>query len=437
MRCVWCLLLCVVQVCSIATFAASLGIESVLELGVETEAGKVYQLESSTDLQTWVPREAWFIGDGNRFVSRVGAVDGAEMFRLTDNSWVNLDQEVESLRSTANVPGLALGIIKEGKLYGIGVAGTRKFGVDAPITLDDKWHQGSITKSMTATLAGLLVEDGIISWDTTIGEVFPERVATMASGWSDITLRQLLAHSAGVPGDLSLDGIWMRLWNFGGTPLEGRHLLLDELLDENLVFTPGTSYEYSNAGYAIAGAMMETLVGKPWEALITERLFEPLGMSSAGFGAPATPRHLDQPLGHAGDRTNPVIYDGGVNSDNPPAIAPGATVHCSLIDLMRYVTLHLRGARGEPALLLTAPTFNALHTDAFGFGYAMGWGVANRTWAGGDALTHTGSNTQWFTNIWIAPEVNWAVVVCMNFGGTDAFTLSDTVVGHAISTYGP
>lgn len=425
------------QACSVVTFAATLGIESVLELGVETEAGKVYQLESSTDLQSWVPREAWFVGDGNRFYSRVGSVDGAEMFRLTDNPWVNLDQEVESLRSTANVPGLAMGIIKEGKLYGIGVAGTRKFGVDAPITLADKWHHGSITKSMTATLAGLLVEDGIISWDTTIGEVFPERVSTMASGWSDITLRQLLAHSAGVPGDLNLDGIWIRLWNFGGTPLQGRQLLLDELLDESLVFTPGTNYEYSNAGYAIAGAMMEALVGKPWEALITERLFEPLGMSSAGFGAPATPRHVDQPLGHGGDRTNPVIYDGGVNSDNPPAIAPGATVHCSLIDLMRYVTLHLRGAREEPTLLLNSPTFTALHSDAFGFGYAMGWGIANRTWAGGDALTHTGSNTQWFTNIWIAPEVNWAVVVCINFGGTDAFTSSDTVVGHAISYHGP
>lgn len=423
--------------CYFSSLAATLGIESVLELGVETEAGKVYQLESSTDLQTWVPREVWFIGDGNKVYSRVGAVDGAAMFRLTDTSWVNLDQEVESLRSTANVPGLALGIIKEGKLYGIGVAGTRKFGVDAPITLDDKWHQGSITKSMTATLAGILVEEGTINWTTTIGEVFPERVAGMASGWADISLKQLLAHSAGVPGDLNVDGIWTRLWNFGGTPLEGRRLLLDELLDESLVFTPGTSYEYSNAGYAIAGAMMETLLGKPWEVLITERLFEPLGLSSAGFGAPATPRHLDQPLGHGGDRTNPSIYDGGVNSDNPPAIAPGATVHCSIIDLMRYVSLHLSGARGEPTLLLTSPTFTALHTDAFGFGYGMGWGVANRTWAGGDALTHTGSNTQWFTNIWIAPEVNWAVVVCMNFGGTDAFTSSDTVVGHAISNYGP
>jgi CubicO group peptidase (beta-lactamase class C family) len=146
---------------------------------------------------------------------------------------------------------------------------------------------------------------------------------------------------------------------------------------------------------------------------------------------------VDQPLGHGGDRTNPVIYDGGVNSDNPPAIAPGATVHCSLIDLMRYVTLHLRGAREEPTLLLTSPTFTALHSDAFGFDYGMGWGIANRTWAGGDALTHAGSNTQWLTNIWIAPEVNWAVVVCINFGGTDAFASSDTVVGHAISNHGP
>ncbi|HKJ90917.1 MAG TPA: serine hydrolase domain-containing protein, partial [Oceanipulchritudo sp.] len=293
-----------------------------------------------------------------------------------------------------------------------------------------------ITKSMTATLAATMVEDGLIQWETTLGSVFPEKVGAMSGEWANVTLKQLLANASGAPNNLNSSGIWNTLWNFNGLPRDGRLLLLDELTPQPLRFAPATGYEYSNAGFALAGLMLEEVANSTWEDLMRERLFEPLGMKSGGFGVPATPRHLDHPVGHGGTVGNPTIFDPAANADNPPAIGPAATAHASILDLARYAQAHLRGDR-EGGPVLPKATWEFLHTQAFGNSYALGWNVLNRSWAGGDALTHTGSNTQWYTNIWIAPEVNWACIVCTNFGGTNAFQMTDQVILWAINNHGP
>lgn len=305
------------------------------------------------------------------------------------------------------------------------------------MTLHDKWHHGSLTKSMTATLAAVLVEEGVINWTTTVGEVFPEKVSAMAGGWSGVTLRHLLSNTSGAPGDLSGGGIWTDLWNFEGLPEAGRELLLDRVTARAPQFAAGEGYEYSNAGFAIAGHMLEKVAGQPWEELMLEKLFRPLGMHGAGFGPPATPRHLDHPVGHSGSASNPTIWDPGRDADNPPAIGPAATVHASIPDMVRYVQLHLRGARGEPTVLLSTGSFTVLHASAFGNDYALGWLALDRPWAGGRTLHHTGSNTQWYTNIWIAPDANWACIVSINFGGTQSFEKTDRIVGYLTSLYGP
>jgi CubicO group peptidase (beta-lactamase class C family) len=125
----------------------------------------------------------------------------------------------------------------------------------------------------------------------------------------------------------------------------------------------------------------------------------------------------------------------GIEADNPAAIGPGGTVHCSLPDMARYVAFHLAGARGEGTLLKPA-TFAKLYTEVAEQGYALGWGVASRPWAGGKTLQHTGSNTQWFSNVWIAPNRNWAIVVLTNYGGKSAFEATDSVVARMIQEWG-
>ena len=245
----------------------------------------------------------------------------------------------------------------------------------------------------------------------------------------------LLTNSGGAPNDLNSSGIWSQLWNHTGTPEEQRLFLVEAVTALPPRFEPGTSYEYSNAGFAMAGAMLERVAGLSWEDLITEKLFKPLGMKTAKFGPPATPRYIDQPWGHTLLGSTPQPVAPGTAADNPPGIGPAATVNCSLPDFARYVAFHLAGTREEGGFLQSA-TYEKLYAPVHN-NYAMGWVVGSRAWADGITYSHTGSNTQWFTNVWIAPNRNWAIVVVTNIGGNDAFLVTDSVVGAMINRFIP
>lgn len=409
--------------------------DPALAVTVSTEIGKVYNLERSSDTASWSPWQSFILGDGGE-ASWVAALDGEGAYaRTVSNPVVDVSGTLASLRSTWQVPALAAAVVKNGELVGIGATGNRRFGVDAPVTLNDKWHHGSITKSMTATLAAIMVEAGIVEWTTTVGNAFPARVSAMGAGWSDVTLEQLLANSGGVPGGVVTNEIWATIFNFQGTPKQGRELLVDLTTVRDLEYTPETQYVYSNFGFAIAGAMLETIAGKPWEDLMRELLFAPLGMTSAGFGPPATPRQLDQPFGHSGTAASPTVWPPADSADNPAGIGPAGTVHATILDMARYIAFHLAGSQGETDLLLSQATFAKLHTDAYGFGYARSWSVFDTAWSGDGTLQHTGSNTQWYTNIWIMPEKNWACVVSINFGGTNAFEATNAGVSQMIAQF--
>jgi CubicO group peptidase (beta-lactamase class C family) len=167
-------------------------------------------------------------------------------------------------------------------------------------------------------------------------------------------------------------------------------------------------------------------------------LFKPLGMTSAGFGMPATLGKADQPWGHTRKLLlwlEPVKP--GIQADNPAAIGPGGTVHGSLSDLAKYAMFHLRGDR-EGHVLLKREGFQKLHTRFAAEGdYAFGWIVLPRGWGGGDVLMHNGSNTMNFTVMWLAPQRDFAVIVCTNYGGDDAAMIVDKVVGTLIQKYLP
>src|SRR6185503_3593478 len=147
-------------------------------------------------------------------------------------------------------------------------------------------------------------------------------------------------------------------WSHKGTPVEQRMTLVEGVITKPPVSKPGTTYLYANAGFAIAGAMAEALSDKPWEDLMRQRIFDPLGMKAAGFGAPGDAASLDQPRGHRADGT-PVHP--GPGADNPAAIGPGGTVHCAIEDWAKFIAFHLAASRGECTFLKPA-TVAKLHT---------------------------------------------------------------------------
>ncbi len=286
--------------------------------------------------------------------------------------------ELEPIRAKQNVPALGAAAIRAGEVVALGVTGVRRAGGEEKVTDDDLWHLGSCTKAMTATLIARLVERGDMDWDTTFAEAFPELKDGMDAAWHTVTVEQLLQNRAGAPHDLSADGLWGRLWSHTGTPMEARRELLLGVTARPPEYEPGSKNVYSNAGFAMAGHMAETITRVPWEALMQREVFVPLGMSSAGFGAPGSAEAVDQPRGHQGAK--PV--EPGPGSDNPVAIGPAGIVHASLGDWSKFVAVHLKGARGEETGYLKPETFAKLHAPGGGEVRVMRWAGASRRAAG-------------------------------------------------------
>lgn len=324
----------------------------------------------------------------------------------------SVDQQLaEILTNAEHVPGIAAAAVKDGEIVAAGVAGIRKTGHSEKVTLDDRFHLGSCTKSMTASLAAMLVRDGKLRWESTPAEFFPD--IRIHEGYRAATLRQLLSHTGGTPQDVP-GRLWSRLWKAEGPEPEQRMILVRGILSQAPAYPPGQGFAYSNAGYSIAGAMIEKASGSAFDELIRSRLFDPLGMKSAGFGAPATPGAVDQPYGHHLHNGKLVAVNPVPSGDNPPAITPAGRVHATILDFAKYASFHLGGVKDAP---LADKDLEILHRHVPpSEDHALGWVRARRPWAGGTALTHTGTNTMFFAVAWLAPERNFAAVAACNSG---------------------
>jgi CubicO group peptidase (beta-lactamase class C family) len=315
-----------------------------------------------------------------------------------------------------NLPGMAGAVVSNGDVVALGVAGVRTRGKPEKIATTDRFHIGSDTKAMTAMLCGILVDEGKLKWSQTLGDTFPELKRSMNPQYQAVTLEQLLNQRGGAPGALEEDPLWGKLWSHKGTPTSARRLLLQGVTSKPPEATPGEKFIYSNAGYSIAGYMAEKVTGKSWEDLIREKIFRPLGMTTAGFGAPGTRAKKDQPRGHNAGGT-PV--EPGPRADNPVAIGPAGIVHCSIGDWAKFAAANLPSAKTK---LVKPETLKKLHSPVPGDPpYAMGWIISdNQPWAGGPALTHAGSNTMWYAVAWLAPKKDFAVLVACNQANAEA-----------------
>lgn len=329
------------------------------------------------------------------------------------------DQTLEAIRKKYDLPGLAVVVVNDCQICDRGAVGVRKLGDETPITTNDVFHIGSCTKSMTATVAAMLIQKGKLRWDTTIAEIFPELKGKMDKQYQAVTVEQLLQHRGGLPKEPPPEA-WRRAWVEKGTPTQQRREFIKAVLAQPPAAAPGTKMIYSNQGYAIVGAMLEKITGEDYETLMREKLFKPLHMDTAGFGPPGTIGKVDEPWGH----TKKFLITMPVQLDNPPGIAPAGRVHCSLDDLARFVMFHLKCGTNS---LLKPEMIEKLHTPPPGVklgdpneSYACGWVVVQRGWADGTALMHDGSNTMWYVVMWLAPKKHFAVIAATNIAGSGA-----------------
>jgi len=336
---------------------------------------------------------------------------------------------LDSIRAANDLPALGAAIVAGDSIVALEVVGYRRAGDSTHATKNDLFHIGSDTKAMTAGLLGLLVDKGRLKWSSTLGELFPELAGAMRPEYRSLQVHELLSHQSGLVPNPTVS---FR----DGTPRAQRTAFLRWVLSQPPATTRG-KYAYANSNYIVAGAIAEKLFDGDYETLVVDRLLGPLGIRSVGFGAAGARGAVDQPWGHTDNAGRVTPISPGPDADNPPVFGPAGRVHLTSADWATWIRTVLRASRGGPSPW-SAETAKALVTPDVAVdattGYAFGWLVTKRPWAGssGRALTHAGSNTANFAVAWVAPEANFAVLVVTNHGGNKAAQATDAVAGRLI-----
>jgi CubicO group peptidase (beta-lactamase class C family) len=348
----------------------------------------------------------------------------------------SLDALLEPHLAKHGLPAVAAAVTVGGKVVAAGAAGTRKAGAKLPVTVNDRFHLGSDTKAMTALLAAMLVEAEKLRWDSTVAEVFPELADKMDSGLKGVTLEQLLSHTSGIPGDnKAFKELLEQSLAQDGNLDELRYWLVKHWAPQPLPVKPGTTFAYANMNYVLAGAMIERAGGgKTWEELVTERVFTPLELRSAGLGPQATLGRIDAPLGHELIDGKAKAFLAGPNGDNPLVLGPAGTAHMSVLDFARWASWHAGEGKRGPNLVRPETLKKKLHAMVISTPeikdpapgtprsgkYGLGWGQLSMAWAPEPLLFHGGSNGKNIAHVWVEPKRDLAMVLVTNIGGKKA-----------------
>ncbi|MGH7291447.1 MAG: serine hydrolase domain-containing protein, partial [Myxococcota bacterium] len=345
----------------------------------------------------------------------------------------SLDTTLEPYLARYALPALAAAVVRDGEVIAAGAVGTRRIGTQASVTIDDRFHLGSDTQAMTALLAAMDVEAGTLRWDSTVAEVLPEMRLQMDPRLRGVTLTQLLSHTSGVPADNPAVIDLIDKWSVRDGNLDVlRAGLIGEWVALPLANPPGATFTYANMNYVLVGVMLERISGRTWDELITERVFTPLGLRSAGLGPQSSLGRVDAPLGHAVVDGKTTAFLAGPDGDNPAILGPAGIAHMSVLDFARWAGWNAgEGKRGPQ--LVQAETMRTLHTKVISMarpdappgtppsgGYGLGWGELEVDWAPAPLLFHGGSNGKNLAHIWVEPSRDLAIVLMTNISNPQA-----------------
>lgn len=332
---------------------------------------------------------------------------------------VELEDSIAAIQRDSEVPGLIAGCcFVDGKQIVI-ASGLRNAMKSAVFLPTDPVHLGSITKSMTATLIALAVQEGDLSWETTLEEVFPlEFDDAKTKHWADVTIESLLHHMSGASHITPWALLHIKAPN--NARESRRELLRWQIQMERPPVTNGfCKYQYSNGGYAILGHVLETIYDLEWEKIIAERLFDPLDIQGYGFGVVEPNEEMPiPPVGHrkAGGQWSPIA------KDNLPPLGPAGRVFMPLSEFPKYLSVHFRVQHDHspfPNLGLSQENLKHLHRvveeSLVGDSeYACGWIPLKRKWSSGDILYHNGSNTYWYAVAFVALDEGMSFFAAAN-----------------------
>jgi CubicO group peptidase (beta-lactamase class C family) len=310
----------------------------------------------------------------------------------------------------------------------VSVFGRRRANLSPEVRADDIWLAGSVTQAMTAALYARLAEGNRANWRTRTPDLFPDLKTHPA--WAEVAIEDFLQHRSGVSDAPVTTETFLATATVDERPLDVQRTEVARLiLSEPPQGTPG-QYAFANANYVLVGAAIERITRGLWERAISGEMFTPLGMTSAGFGAPVG---SGAAWGHQmlGARAVPIAPTG--IADDPPVFGPSARVHLSLADYAAFLRVFV----GQSDYLSVDSLRRiADPRTASGDGQGLGWSVlGNRAWAKGPVLSQQSSGGFWAANIAVAPARGVAVAAVCNAGGGPAAIATERFMLTLIQPY--
>lgn len=320
---------------------------------------------------------------------------------------------IDSLRLQRHMPGLAVGIIKDGKVILQDGFGYRDVAQKLPVTVNTQFAIGSSTKAFTAAAVGILADRGLLDWEKPVIQYMPDFKLHDPFATREMTPIDLLCHRSGLPRH---DLMWY------GAPFS-RTEIYQRLayLQPNKSFR--TTFQYNNLMFLTAGVLVERLSGKSWEQFIQDEIFNPLGMRQANCSIKTLAAHAEPALGYQVKNKKPVFMP----YRNLDAIGPAGSINADVQDMLKWVSLHLNSGKVEGREIISEAGLAAMHApqmlmpdegmastngELYAPAYGLGWMIYRHK---GIKIVEHGGNIDGFSAlVYMAPEKDLGIVILSN-----------------------
>lgn len=339
-----------------------------------------------------------------------------------------LTQKIESLQKKSGVPALQAFIVNRGANVFKYSSGVRAVGDAAALDPNDTFFLGIASKTMTSILVAQLIDQNIIKWETTVGDILKKY--KIHPTVKNITIETLLSHTSGLVEAEKLK-VWSNLYDKKYSSKRARELLVESILASPAQFTKGTSPEYNSSGYVLLGAMLEQLTNFTWEELVQNKILNAIGMKSCVFGfyGKETPDKVMQPWPHewVGNEYKALSPE-NPKSDFPPAFAPAGNLRCNGQDWIRFLMEMNYGVFKE-STFLAEKTYNKLFTVVNNKNINLAhFGVSEKMWGGGQVFFNIGVHDAYASFSTIVPRREIVLLVFTNAGDKNATRTTNSVL---------
>jgi CubicO group peptidase (beta-lactamase class C family) len=243
-----------------------------------------------------------------------------------------LDALIEKEMKAARVPGVAVAVVRDDQVIFSKTYGYRDLERKLPVTQDTVFRIGSITKSMTAASAGLLVQAQRLEWDKPVREYVPELRLQDSFATERMTIRDMLTHRSGLPRH---DMVW-----FHEDLPRAEYVRRLRFLDASADFR--TRFQYNNLIYTAAGYVVGRAAGGTWEEWLQHELFVPLEMKSTTTSLAALTASAERSFGYGNDDDGQPIR---IDDTSVDSIAPAGAVNSTIGDMSRYALMYVNGGK--------------------------------------------------------------------------------------------